>query len=104
MGKLKKKFFIPVNVLSRVFRGKSLFYFKKVYDANLYYYKVKVAEGIGNLDTPKEYIWHISLIIQALTSNSNEEIEEIVNTLDSTDANSLFDELIMKYNSKNLHK
>lgn len=41
----KKKFFIPVKVMSRVFRGKFLFYFKKAYDANL----LKYTSGIEEL-------------------------------------------------------
>jgi len=41
----KKKFFIPVKVLSRVFRGKFLFYFKKAYDSNL----LKCTSGIEEL-------------------------------------------------------
>jgi uncharacterized protein len=91
-------------------------------DENPYYYKGKAAQGIGSPHTPKGYIWHIGLIIQALTSDSNEEIENIIRTLEKTDAdtnvmhegfdcntpetftrpwfawaNSLFGELIIKY-------
>lgn len=40
----KKKFFIPVKVLSRVFRGKFLFYFKKAYDSNLLKYTTGIEE------------------------------------------------------------
>jgi len=41
----KKKFFIPVRVLSRVFRGKFLFYLKKAYDNN----SLKYTSGIEEL-------------------------------------------------------
>lgn len=53
---------------------------------NPYYYEGSHAKGIGSPHTPKSYIWHISLSMQALTSSDNEEIAEIVRTLTSTDA------------------
>lgn len=89
---------------------------------NPYYYEGNAAKGIGSPHTPKAYIWHISLMIQALTSNNKEEIDEIMKILQQTDAdtymmhegfncnnaneytrpwfawaNSLFAELIMRY-------
>lgn len=53
---------------------------------NPYYYEGSQAKGIGSPHTPKHYIWHISLSMQALTSSDNEEIAEIVRTLTRTDA------------------
>lgn len=53
---------------------------------NPYYYEGSHAKGIGSPHTPKLYIWHISLSMQALTSSDNGEIAEIVRTLTSTDA------------------
>ena len=88
---------------------------------NPYYYKGSCAKGIGSPHTPKGYIWHISLVMQALTSKDDSEIQELLRTIVSTDAdtgfmhegfnvdnpqkytrpwfawaNSLFDELIYK--------
>ncbi|MGN1169341.1 MAG: glycoside hydrolase family 125 protein, partial [Acutalibacteraceae bacterium] len=53
---------------------------------NPYYYKGKFAKGVGSPHTPEGYIWHIALSMQALTSNDDDEIREIINTLVSTDA------------------
>ena len=53
---------------------------------NPYYYEGKYAKGIGSPHTPKNYIWHIGLAIQALTCGSKEEAKEIINTIISTDA------------------
>ncbi len=55
-------------------------------ESNPYYYKGKVAAGIGSPHTPPGYIWHISLTMQALTSSDDEEIAEIVELLQQTDA------------------
>lgn len=53
---------------------------------NPYYFMGKCAKGIGSPHTPDRYIWHISLIMQAITSTDEQEIEEIVATLLSTNA------------------
>lgn len=53
---------------------------------NPYYYEGSHARGIGSPHTPPQYIWHISLTMQALTSSDNEEISDIIRTLTSTDA------------------
>jgi len=55
-------------------------------DENPYYYKGKVAEGIGSPHTPQNYIWHISLAIQGLTAQSKEEKFRIIKILEKTDA------------------
>jgi len=94
---------------------------------NPYYYSgIKVA-GIGSPHTPVYYIWHISLIIQGLTTNDQKEKEKILNYLLSTDgdtgymhesfkasdpkeytrswfawANSLFSEFVIKYLESNI--
>ncbi len=89
---------------------------------NPYYYEGKSAKGIGSPHTPKNHIWPISLCMQGLTSDSKEEVLDIILILRSTDAgtglmhesfhkdkpekftrewfswaNTLFAELIMKY-------
>lgn len=52
---------------------------------NPYYYKGKAARGVGSPHTPNNFIWHIALIIQMLTSNDESEINECFKTLTETD-------------------
>lgn len=54
---------------------------------NPYYYKGSFAQGIGSPHTPPGYIWHLSLIMQALTSRDRNEILSLVEILSSTDDN-----------------
>jgi meiotically up-regulated gene 157 (Mug157) protein len=54
---------------------------------NPYYYEGKFAQGIGSPHTPKGFIWPMSLIMQALTSDDREEILELINTLLQIDDN-----------------
>ncbi|MBO6158839.1 MAG: glycoside hydrolase family 125 protein [Firmicutes bacterium] len=51
---------------------------------NPYYYEGKYARGIGSPHTPRGYIWHISLIMQALTSSDPDEIQGILQMLADT--------------------
>jgi uncharacterized protein len=53
---------------------------------NPYYYQGRKASGIGSPHTPPKYIWHIALIMQALTASDPNEKEEILNVLERTDA------------------
>ncbi len=57
---------------------------------NPYYYQGKAASGIGSPHTPDQYIWHIALTMQGLTSNDEKEKEELLSTLLSTDAGTGF--------------
>lgn len=57
---------------------------------NPYFYKGRYAAGIGSPHTPKNYIWHMSLIMQALTSTDDHEIKEILQTIINTDADTGF--------------
>ena len=57
---------------------------------NPYYYEGKFAKGIGSPHTPENYIWHIALSMQGLTAESNEEILEILDMLENTDAGTGF--------------
>ena len=93
--------------------------------ANPYYFEGKVLKGIGSPHTPKNRVWPLSLIIQALTSDDAREIEDCIQMLvnstggtgyihESVDkdddriysrawfawANSLFAYLILEKNSK----
>lgn len=57
-------------------------------DANPYYYRGRLARGVGSPHTPPGYIWHIGLIMQALTTTEDSErdalIDMIVNTTGGT--------------------
>lgn len=57
---------------------------------NPYYYEGTAAKGIGSPHTPKNYIWHISLTMQILTSTDESEIEECLSMLASTHAGTGF--------------
>ncbi|MBQ3505538.1 MAG: glycoside hydrolase family 125 protein [Clostridia bacterium] len=57
-----------------------------VSERNPYYFKGKVLTGVGSPHTPKDYIWPLSLIIMALTSDDKREINGLVKMLkNSTD-------------------
>lgn len=91
-------------------------------EANPYFYKGKVAEGIGSSHTPARYIWPIALGMQGLTTSDKEEQRRILEILVNTDgekkamhegfdvdnpknytrewfswANAVFSELVLKY-------
>lgn len=53
---------------------------------NPYYFVGDFAKGIGSRHTPKGYIWHMALIMQALTSENNDEIKELIDMIVNTDA------------------
>jgi meiotically up-regulated gene 157 (Mug157) protein len=53
---------------------------------NPYYFKGTHAQGVGSPHTPDGYIWHIALIMQALTSKDSEEVENLIATIVKTDA------------------
>lgn len=53
---------------------------------NPFFFEGKEARGIGSPHTPHEYIWHIALSMQGLTTNDESEIESLIETLISTDA------------------
>jgi hypothetical protein len=55
-------------------------------EANPYFAAGKYARGVGSPHTPPGYVWSMSLIIQALTSQDEEEIREILQVLTRTDA------------------
>lgn len=57
---------------------------------NPYYFSGKYASGVGSPHTPDNYVWHIALIIQALTSLDKEEKEKIREILKNTTADTLF--------------
>ncbi|KAL6066993.1 Metal-independent alpha-mannosidase [Balamuthia mandrillaris] len=55
---------------------------------NKFYYQGKLAKGIGSPHTYNGYIWHMSLIMQALSSDDPEEVKELVRMCMNTDNNS----------------
>lgn len=57
---------------------------------NPYYYRGNYADGVGSPHTPDGYIWHIALIIQALTSLDPNERARIREILKSTTADTGF--------------
>ena len=59
-------------------------------DGNPYFYKGKYAEGVGSDHTPKGYVWHLSLIARALTSDDDTEITNCLNTIKATHAGTGF--------------
>ena len=54
--------------------------------ANPYYFEGKAAKGIGSPHTPKDYIWHVSLAMQGLTSDSDDEINYLLDLFETTTA------------------
>lgn len=54
---------------------------------NPFYYEGKIAKGIGSPHTPTDYIWHIALAIQGITSIDADEIETLLDYFERTDAN-----------------
>jgi meiotically up-regulated gene 157 (Mug157) protein len=59
-------------------------------DANPYYVTGKYGEGIGSEHTPRGYIWPLSLIARAMTSNDDKEITYCLEVLKATHAGTGF--------------
>lgn len=52
---------------------------------NPYFYSGKEASGIGSPHTPENYIWHISLAMEGLTTPDKEEKKRILDLMAATD-------------------
>jgi hypothetical protein len=52
---------------------------------NPYYYSGKYASGVGSPHTPRGYIWPLSLVMQALTSDDPAEIERVMSYIAASD-------------------
>lgn len=52
---------------------------------NPYYYSGKYAEGVGSPHTPSGYVWPLALVMQALTTNDQAEIDRILGYLVASD-------------------
>ncbi len=59
-------------------------------ESNPFYFTGKAAKGIGSPHTGKNMIWHISLIMQILTSTSEQEKQECLKMLSETHAGTYF--------------
>ncbi|WP_243446345.1 glycoside hydrolase family 125 protein [Romboutsia weinsteinii] len=53
---------------------------------NPYFHIGKYASGVGSPHTPENYIWHISLAMQGLTTNDIEKKRELLEIMKNTDA------------------
>lgn len=53
---------------------------------NPYYHSGTIARGVGSPHTPEGYIWHIGIVMQALTSTDREEILSCLELLAKTHA------------------
>lgn len=53
---------------------------------NPYYYEGEKAKGLGSPHTPEQYIWHIALSMQGLTSTDKKEQLCLLKTILATDA------------------
>ncbi len=69
--------------------------------ANPYYFEGKVLKGIGSPHTPKNRVWPLSLIIQALTSDDARETEDCIQMLvNSTGGTGYIHESVNKDNDR----
>ena len=70
-------------------------------ERNPYYYTGKAITGIGSPHTPENYVWPLSLIVQALTSEDPEEIRRCVKQIiSSTGGTYYIHESVQKDNDK----
>ena len=53
---------------------------------NIFYFEGSCAKGVGSPHTPSDYIWHIALAMQGLTTNDREEKLALLDMLINTDA------------------
>ena len=58
--------------------------------SNPYYFEGVFAKGIGSPHTIPDYVWPMGLIIQAMTSNNDTEIMELLDVLKKTTAGTMF--------------
>jgi len=75
----------PVN--DPVYQNTRRFVFSK---NNPYFFEGKAAQGVGSPHTLVNRIWHISIIMRALTSESDDEIAQCLNYLKTTHADTGF--------------
>lgn len=71
------------NIDDEIYRNTRRFILSR---KNPYFFEGKFAKGIGSPHTSPGYVWHIGLIIQALTAESGDEIRQILQMIRKTDA------------------
>lgn len=54
-------------------------------DRNPFFYQGKYASGIGSPHTPRGYVWPLSLVMQALTSSDQSEIDRLLTYIAASD-------------------
>jgi len=54
-------------------------------DRNPYFYRGKYASGVGSPHTPHGYVWPLSLIVQALTSQDSAEVARLMGFIAASD-------------------
>jgi meiotically up-regulated gene 157 (Mug157) protein len=59
-------------------------------DSNPYFFKGKAAEGVGSPHTLVNQIWHLSIIMRAMTSTDDQEILQQLKFLKNTHAKTGF--------------
>lgn len=72
-----------VDSVNQTYRNTRSFLLSK---DNPYYFEGKYAKGIGSRHTPDQYVWHMALVMQGMTSNDKEEKRELLEMLAATDA------------------
>lgn len=73
-----------LNNTDEVYRNTRRLLLSKV---NPYYYEGYFAKGIGSPHTFPNYVWHLALSMQGLTSDNPEEMKQILDMLINTDGN-----------------
>ncbi len=77
--------FVPVS--NPIYRNTRAF---ALSDSNPYFARGKAAEGIGSPHTGKRSIWHIGLIMRAMTSSDDAEVAKCLATIKRTHAGTGF--------------
>ena len=52
---------------------------------NPYYFSGKYAEGVGSPHTPRDYVWPLALVMQALTSTEDDEVNRVLGYIAASD-------------------
>lgn len=79
IGYCKKDDSLYLNTRRAVLSGK-----------NPYYYSGKLVDGIGSPHTPERYVWHIAVVMRALTSTQKADVESARKVLKNTTAGTLY--------------
>ena len=72
-----------VDSVNQTYRNTRSFLLSK---DNPYYFEGRYAKGIGSRHTPDQYVWHMALVMQGMTSDDKEEKRALLEMLAATDA------------------